>query len=104
MTARTYYCSLAVVLASIVYGFNATTLDSNDSTRRLTAQNAYFYLGDSISEKIYEYGLIPLLNCKIKDPNILVEVESNNKTGFICYPDGLNQPSTRIGKGNDVFL
>ena len=65
--------------------------------QRVKAARAVFYLGDSTSEKIYLYGLTSLLNCTTFDPNSLLDVEANNKTGLMCYPPNSARGFMRIG-------
>ena len=54
---------------------------------REKAKSAIFFLGDSVSEKIYNQGLIDILKCNRTDPNIKVLVEANNRTGLMCFPN-----------------
>ena len=54
----------------------------------IVSADSIFLLGDSISEKIYTFGLVKLLNCTIVDPHIRLFVESSmvhpQHTGYLC--------------------
>lgn len=50
--------------------------------------SSMFLLGDSVSEKIYSYGLRSLLNCSVVDPRTLLRVEQSDRipsgNGYVC--------------------
>ena len=60
----------------------------SSSSSSSSSLDSIFLLGDSISEKIYTFGLRILLNCSIIDQHIILSVESSKihpeHTGYLC--------------------